>query len=208
MGRVVISAADVEQARSTGRLMVPAGAIVTPLARDVAVEHGVQLVTSCEAAPTGVRPAEDELSQRVRALVTTLLASGGAGATDLRPTPSLPPVKLVRAQEAELEPFGYPGPPPTMSVRATDVVTSEDGSPVAAGYLTLTAGTFPWTLSYDEVQIVLEGELHIGTADGVRIGRPGDVLFVPKGSAITFGTPEWAKFVYVTFPADWEAQLR
>ncbi len=207
MGRVVISAAEVEQAKGIGRLVVPAGAIVTPLARDVAAEHGVQLVTSCQATPPGAKPAEDELGQRVRALVTAMLASGGAGVADPRPTTS-PPVKLVRAQDAELEPFGYPGPPPGMSVRAVDVVTSADHAPIAAGYLTLTAGTFPWTLSYDEVQIVLEGELHIGTAGGVRVGRPGDILFVPRGSAITFGTPEWAKFVYVTFPADWEAQLR
>ena len=72
--------------------------------------------------------------------------------------------------------------------------------------MTLTAGSFPWTLNYDEVQIVLEGELHIGTPDGVRVGRPGDVLYVPKGSTITFSTPTWAKFVYVTYPADWESQ--
>lgn len=208
MGRVVISATEVEQARTTGRLVVPVGAIVTPLARDVAAERGVELVTSCEAGKQPVRSAEDELGQRVRAMVTALLASGGAGIPDPRPTAGPPPsVKLARAQDAVLEPFPYPGPPPTMSVRATDVVTSADRSPMAAGYLTLTAGTFPWTLSYDEVQIVLEGELHIGTADGVRIGRPGDILFVPRGSSITFGTPEWAKFVYVTFPADWEAQL-
>lgn len=69
--------------------------------------------------------------------------------------------------------------------------------------MSLTAGEFPWTLTYDEVQVVLEGELHIGTQTGTKVGRPGDVLYVPKGSAITFGTPSWAKFVYVTFPADW-----
>ncbi len=208
MGRVVISAMEVEQARTTGHLVVPAGAIITPLARDVAAEYGVELVASGSAPQQAARPAEDELGQRVRAMVTALLANGGAGISNPRPAPGpTPPVKLVRAQDAVLEPFPYPGPPPTMSVRATDVVTSADRAPMAAGYLTLTAGTFPWTLSYDEIQIVLEGELHIGTADGVRIGRPGDILFVPRGSAITFGTPEWAKFVYVTFPADWEAQL-
>ena len=40
-----------------------------------------------------------------------------------------------------------------------------------------------------------------------QIGRPGDVFYVPKGSSITFGTPSWAKFVYVTFPANWEEQF-
>ena len=32
-------------------------------------------------------------------------------------------------------------------------------------------------------------------------------MYVPKGSSITFGTPSWTRFVYVTFPADWESGL-
>ena len=92
-------------------------------------------------------------------------------------------------------------------MRTGDVVTSDDGSPMAAGYMTLTEGSFPWEFSYDEIQIVLEGELHIGTPEGTRIATPGDIMYVPKGSRITFGTPSWTKFVYVTFPADWESGL-
>ncbi|HEY0775154.1 MAG TPA: hypothetical protein VGD51_13780 [Nocardioidaceae bacterium] len=26
---------------------------------------------------------------------------------------------------------------------------------------------------------------------------------MPKGSSITFGTPSWTRFLYVTYPADW-----
>ena len=74
---------------------------------------------------------------------------------------------------------------------------------MAAGVMSLRAGSFPWTLDYDEVEYVIEGELHITTATQRVIGRPGDVIAVPKGSSITFGTPAWAKFVYVTYPADW-----
>jgi ethanolamine utilization protein EutQ len=29
------------------------------------------------------------------------------------------------------------------------------------------------------------------------------VIFIPKGSAITFGTPSYARFVYVAHPANW-----
>ena len=118
------------------------------------------------------------------------------------------PVRHASIREARLTPFPYPGPPPEMSVNTVDVVTADDGSPVAAGYMTLTKGSFPWTLTYDEVQIVLEGELHLGGEAGGQIGYPGDVLYVPRGSSITFGTPSWAKFVYVTFPANWEDQIK
>ena len=31
----------------------------------------------------------------------------------------------------------------------------------------------------------------------------GDVIYIPKGSSITFGTPNWTRFVYVVFPVNW-----
>lgn len=196
MARPLVSAADIRAAQS-GELIVPAGALVTPLARDLARDRGITLVEQGAQRSSAVVSAD--LESRVRRLVTDILSAESAPAGQ-RPGRS---VKSVDHREVVMEPFGFPGPGPDQRVHATDVVTSQDGSPMAAGYMSLTAGEFPWTLTYDEVQIVLEGELHIGTTAGTRIGRPGDVLYVPKGSAITFGTPSWAKFVYVTFPADW-----
>lgn len=203
MRRSVITATEV-QAASGGRLVVPTDAIITPLARDVAKERGI----SIERGADVTRPSspDDALTTKIRAIVETMLGSGGGGLA--APTvPGKPPVKLARQADAQLAPFPYPGPPPGMAVEAVDVVTADDHSPMAAGYLTLTKGSFPWTLTYDEIQIVLEGELHLGGDAGGKIGRPGDVLFVPKGSSITFGTPSWAKFVYVTFPANWEDEI-
>ena len=212
--RTVISAEQVNQAAAAGRLSVPEGELVTPLARDLAAELGVKLepaarpAAASPAVPAAASPAhaadsqDDELTQRIRTLVASMLAGEeGTAASHVHP------VKLCRAAEATTEPFPYPGPPPGQQVRTGDVVTSEDGSPMAAGYMTLTEGTFPWTLSYDEIQIVLEGELHIGTPEGTKIAKQGDVMYVPKGSSITFGTPSWTRFVYVTFPADWESGL-
>ena len=208
--RIVITAEQVQEAAHAGRLIVPQGALATPVARGVAAELGVVLDQGTSATSPPVvdapQPAQkliaegsgDDLTKRVRALVTALLAEK---------TPVAHKVKLCRASDAVTEPFPYPGPKPTQQVRTGDVVTSEDGSPMAAGYMTLTAGEFPWTFSYDEIQIVLEGELHIGTPEGVRIAKPGDVMYIPKGSEITFGTPSWTRFVYVTFPADWEQGL-
>jgi ethanolamine utilization protein EutQ len=147
----------------------------------------------------------------VRTIVTRLVGANGPGANGngraatKKPTAS---VRHVDGRSVVMERFPYDGPEPGQDVFAADVVTSDDGSPVAAGFLTLTRGCFPWTLSYDEVQYVIEGELHIGLPSETVVGRPGDVLFIPKGTAITFGTPSWAKFLYVTFPADWEASLK
>ena len=47
--------------------------------------------------------------------------------------PDVRPVKLCRGADAVTEPFPYPGPRPGQQVRTGDVVTSADGSPMAAG---------------------------------------------------------------------------
>lgn len=207
MATTVVTATDVQQAAPGGVLNVPANAVITPLARDTAAELGVTINKggpgASPAAPTGA--GGDELANRVRTIVESLLGSGGGGSTPA-PTPARPPVKLATIRESTQEPFPYLDPP-GMKVRTGDVITADDGSPVAAGYMSITEGSFPWTLTYDEVQVVLEGELHLGGDGGNKVGRAGDVFFVPKGSSITFGTPTWAKFVYITFPANWEDQI-
>jgi ethanolamine utilization protein EutQ len=202
-----LTAADVREAAAAGRadLAVAAGILVTPLARDTARELGVTLieggtVEGGAAAAPGAPPGD--LESRVRGIVEALVGPGATAAPGTRR-----PVRHVDGRTVELVPFPYEGPEPGQDVRAVDVVTSADGAPIAAGFLTLTRGCFPWTLTYDEVQYVIEGELHLGTPDGTVVGRPGDVLYVPKGTSITFGTPSWARFLYVTFPADWEEQL-
>ena len=63
--------------------------------------------------------------------------------------------------------------------------------------------SFPWHLDYDEIEYVLEGVLEITAGQEKVVGQPGDIIAIPKGTSITFGTPSWAKFLYVTYPANW-----
>lgn len=120
------------------------------------------------------------------------------------PGQPLPALKAVRRESVNLQPFGKDLAAPGTNVRLQDVVRSTDGSPMAAGYMSLERGSFPWTLNYDEVDIVLEGELVIRRGAEVAQAGPGDCIFIPKGSSITFETPSFARFVYVTYPADWD----
>lgn len=212
MGKRVVSSADIMAARASGSIVVPRDAIITPLARDTAREVNVTLV---EADGGHATPRADasgqvpgELAAKVRAIVASMLEPSGGGSPAPAGRRRDARVKHAAVGAFTPEKFPYPGPPPDMQVKTVDVVTVDDGSPVAVGYMTMTKGSFPWTLTYDEVQIVLEGELHLGGEAGGKVGRPGDVLFVPNGSSITFGTPDWVKFVYVTFPANWEDQIR
>lgn len=175
----LITAEDVRAAAVAGArtLAIEDGTIVTPLARDEARERGVALTVALAAdAHPAVTSASDAGRHR--------------------------PVLRVETRGLALDPFPFPVPP-QMDVRLRDVVTAADGSPVAAGVMSLREGSFPWELTYDEVQLVLEGELHLGTDEGTVVGLPGDVLYVPKGTRLTFGTPSWTRFLYVTYPAEW-----
>jgi len=123
-----------------------------------------------------------------------------AAISDKTAPATLPPLKVIHGANVVLESFE---PGASANTRLRDVITSGHGSPMGAGYMSLEGGEFPWTLNYDEVDIVLEGELVI-TRGGERVrGGPGDCIFIPKGSSITFGTPDGVRFFYVTFPADW-----
>lgn len=230
MKKRLITATDIRRFKETGelRVVVAKGDLVTPLALDAARELEVELcyeangaadlpvwsgaaqrarreAAQAAAASSAVAPAPpapapapppDALEARVREIVTAMVAKCHT------PAP-VTPVRHVMGRGLQLPPFPFDVGRPEMDVRLLDVVTSAHGSPMAGGIMSFRAGSFPWTLDYDELDYVIEGELHIGTPQGTVIGLPGDVLYIPKGSSITFGTPEWTKFFYVTFPAEW-----
>ena len=186
--RALFIAADLRRlahARQSDVLVLGPGDLITPEAVDVARELGIALVRTTGAPPPNA-PAP-------------LAATG-----------RLPPLKVAQGAGVALDPFGVGLTSPGTQVGLKDVVTSADGSPLAAGYMQIDAaggqlGTLPWTLSYDEIDVVLDGELVITRGAEVVRGGPGDVIFIPKGSTITFGTPRHARLVYVAFPADWNS---
>lgn len=109
-------------------------------------------------------------------------------------------IVLVRGGSVK---FGRFDGAPDQQIGLTDVIGSSDKSPIAAGFMQWEKSSFPWTLNYDEIEVILEGELHITCGGKTSIGKPGDVMFVPKGSSIEFGTPTKVRFVYITYPANW-----
>jgi ethanolamine utilization protein EutQ len=111
-------------------------------------------------------------------------------------------VKVIRAN-VQVEPFLEGKTTLGTNVWLKDVVVIQDRSPMGAGYMSLDKGEMQWTLTYDEIDIVLEGELVITRGSEQVRGKTGDVIYIPKGSSITFGTPSWTRFVYVVFPVNW-----
>jgi len=153
--------------------------IVTHEATDTAFALGVKLIRETESA-SGLRM--DALSSVQQ---------------------TLPPLKVVKMANVQMDRFLEGKTTPGANVWLKDVVVTQDRSPMGTGYMSLDKGEMQWTLTYDEIDIVLEGELVITRGSEQVRGKTGDVIYIPKGSSITFGTPSWTRFVYVVFPVNW-----
>lgn len=111
-------------------------------------------------------------------------------------------LKVIRGNSVKLKRFEDAGK--NKNVQLLDIITHQDGSPMSAGIMSWKKeDSFPWKITYDEVDYVIEGELQV-TVDGKTYsGKAGDIFYIPKGSEIIFGTPNFTKVMYVTYPANW-----
>ena len=181
MPRQLFTAEDIRRlARErAGPLVLAPDDIVTHEAQDVAFALGLKMIRETGAGSGLERGASPVVSS------------------------DLPPLKVVRMAGVQVELFLEGKTTPGTNVWVKDVVVTQDRSPMGAGYMSLDKGEMQWTLTYDEIDIVLEGELVITRGQEQVRGKTGDVIYIPKGSSITFGTPSWTKFVYVVFPVNW-----
>jgi ethanolamine utilization protein EutQ (cupin superfamily) len=187
-GKRLITGAFVASEVAAGRRRIAApraSAVITPEAWTQAFELGVTFDRDGETV-TPPAPA----------------GTPGQGSSERQVDPS--GLVLVRGDSVKLGAFTAAGP--GKHVGLLDLVTGRDGSPMTAGLMSWgREDSFDWKLDYDEVDYVLEGVLQISIAGRTLEGRPGDVFYIPKGSAVRFGTPWRTRVFYVTYPADWAA---
>lgn len=94
----------------------------------------------------------------------------------------------------------------TDEVYTKDLFTLEESPRLGCGIMEMRETTFDWTLNYDEIDYVIEGHLDI-IINGRKISADtGELILIPKGSKIKFSVPNYARFIYVTYPADWASQ--
>ena len=95
---------------------------------------------------------------------------------------------------------------PADRVWTRDLFTLEESPRLGCGLMVMEHTTFPWTLNYDEIDYVVDGQLSI-LIGGKRVtAGPGEIILIPKGSAIQFSVEDKARFLYFVYPANWQAQ--
>lgn len=197
--------------------------IITPEARDVAKSLGVKFIDSSTEVTTVTAAQNAETADQARAIRRAVEAKLPVGQYDAALLEQLVQKAMRELACADSGPycerevsdsgivlvrggsvkFGRFDGAPDQQIGLTDVIGSADKSSIAAGFMQWENSRFPWTLNYDEIDVVLEGELHITCGGQTSIGKPGDVMLIPKGSSVEFSSPAKVRFVYITYPADW-----
>lgn len=72
------------------------------------------------------------------------------------------------------------------TAQLAEICGAGDGTPLGAGLVRLHGACFDWTVTYDEVLIVLSGKLTVTTKDGVMTAGPQDSIWLPAGTALTY----------------------
>lgn len=216
----LVCANEIKAAAEKGQKVfcIDCGTIITPSAKDLAKELGVEFAEG--SAATGNHSCKDSelqnktnqetaidrdlIYQVVKAVLTNRLLSGVS-----TPAAELPfltegepksGLKIVRGRTVKFENFDTGNPSTNVAYRE---VISKDESQMSAGFLTIEKSSFDWELCYEEIDIILEGSLSITINGETHEACQGDVLFVPKGSKVTWSSSGYVKLFYVTYPANW-----
>ena len=104
----------------------------------------------------------------------------------------------IKTNTVRCEPFEQEG------VKLKDVVSLEEAPRMGCGIMELDHTSFEWTLTYDEYDMVIDGNLEIEIDGRVISGGPGDIIYIPKGSHIHFQTPDRTRYTYFVYPANWQ----
>jgi len=150
--------------------------------------------------------SEEVLARIVSEVVAEHMDGGGAGAAASPITHDPSGVIAIDAPSVKTGPFPSPIDVPAGSVSLVDLLTLDESPRIGCGLMEMDKTAFDWTLKYDEVDYVISGTLEL-----ILNGRPmrataGQMLYIPKNTALTFSTPDNVRFLYVVYPANWAEQ--
>lgn len=95
---------------------------------------------------------------------------------------------------------------PSDQVYTKDFFDLTESPRLGAGLMVMKDSTFDWTLNYDEVDYVIDGTLKVIGQNGTASANAGQLILILKGSKIKFSAETSARFIYITYPADWANQ--
>ena len=89
-----------------------------------------------------------------------------------------------------------------------DVLDASNSASMGAGFARYRKGASnDWHVWYDEVLIITKGVFSVISDEGTRTANVGEIIFLSKGTSLTYQAEEDTELVYVTYP-NWVATQR
>jgi ethanolamine utilization protein EutQ len=210
----LICAKDVEAVEKQGQkvLYIDSKTIITPAAKDAAKVFGIEFSTEQKSSGSELSNLANSNSGEIdsQMIYTMLKALSDKGLLKglLESLPTAPymaerdggGLKLIRGNSVKFDVFDTGNPANKVFYQE---LISKDESSMSAGFLTIEKSSFEWELTYEEIDYVIEGTVTVSINGKTYTAYPGDVLYVPSGSKVVWGSPDKAKIFYTTYPANW-----
>lgn len=189
--------------------------IITPSAKDLAKANGIVFSTEvpkCEVQNSEIPKvcADGMDSEMLLSFFKSMMEKGllQEMLNCLKKDKDMPYVsecdsgglKVVRGNTVKMDVFDTGNPNAKAYYQE---LVSKNESKMSAGFLVIENSKFDWELTYEEIDYVIEGTLTIEINGKTFTAYPGDVLFVPSGSKVVWGSPDKARVFYSTYPANW-----
>ncbi|PWA07604.1 ethanolamine utilization protein [Pueribacillus theae] len=85
----------------------------------------------------------------------------------------------------------------------TRFVTDEISPTLGGGIVKMEKCKFPWTVRYDEILYITEGEVIIEANGEKMFGKEGDSFFIEKETSIVYEATSRGAFMFSLYPANW-----
>lgn len=217
----LICVKDIEALNKEGKKVfyIDDNTIITPSAKDAAKNSGIEFSYDSVCLEVKSPCCEEKVSEPektstgeidsnmiytvLKAMLEKGLLNGMLDSTSNQPyyaEQDCGGLKLVRGSSVKMDVFDTGNPDNKVFYQE---LISKDDAKMSAGFLTIEKSSFDWELCYEEIDYVIEGTLTVTLNGKTFTASAGDVLFVPSGSKVTWGSPDKARVFYTTYPANW-----
>jgi ethanolamine utilization protein EutQ len=204
-------------------LYIEPNTIITPAAKDLAIEYGIDIkhgkeeicaseyqdvnkeVVNMEQLVKNnlqdINITEDLVSHIVQEVIKSLNLSNTI-VPQLKKECDPSGIRLVRGDSVICDNFDTGNPKDKVGIK--EILNIKECPNMATGFMEIEKSSFDWTLGYDELDYIVEGTLDITINNKTYRGHAGDVFFIPMNTSITFSSPDYCKFFFSTYPANWQ----
>ena len=114
----------------------------------------------------------------------------------------MPTNEITIIRSSDRDPNNVGGDSGTVLI-ARDVTTDISGT-LGINIATFENCRYDYTPKYDVYLYCLSGTLRVGTSAGDVVANPGDGIWIPKGTPITYKADDTATLVDAYFPVNWK----